>query len=205
MSTPGAILTTYDSVADLFDAQRDRSLYERRWLDRWLGTAPRGAGGTRVLDLGCGTGRPIAAYLAERGAAVTGVDGAPRMLERFRANVPAARAVEADMRGLQLGERFDAILAWDSFFHLAAGDQRAMFGTFAGHAAPRAALMFTSGTSAGTAMGEVGGQPVFHESLDPDEYRALLDEAGFAVVDMRMEDPDCGGRTVWLCRARPAP
>ena len=38
--------------------------------------------------------------------------------------VPGAEAIQADMRGLTLDREFDAILAWDSFFHLAADDQR---------------------------------------------------------------------------------
>jgi SAM-dependent methyltransferase len=82
--TPDTILSTYDAVAADWDRLRDRTLFERRHLDRMLTHAP----GKRVLDLGCGTGRPIAQYLADRRCAVTGVDGAPGMIELFRRNVP---------------------------------------------------------------------------------------------------------------------
>jgi hypothetical protein len=40
----------------------------------------------------------------------------------------------ADMRTLALGQQFDALLAWDSFFHLTRDAQRAMFARFAAHA-----------------------------------------------------------------------
>jgi hypothetical protein len=53
----------------------------------------------------------------------------------------------ADMRTLSLGRAFEGLLAWDSFFHLCPEDQRRMFPVFRKHAAPRAALMFTSGPS----------------------------------------------------------
>jgi ubiquinone/menaquinone biosynthesis C-methylase UbiE len=43
--------------------------------------------GTRVLDVGCGTGR-LAAELARRGARVCGVEPSPEMLSVAQANVP---------------------------------------------------------------------------------------------------------------------
>ena len=73
-----------------------------------------------------------------------------------------------------------------------------MFPVFRAHAAPGAALMFTSGPRVGEAIGACGGEALFHGSLDGAEYRALLAAEGFAVVAQRNEDPGCGGRTVWL-------
>lgn len=97
---------------------------------------------------------------------------------------------------------FNGILAWDSFFHRCPEDQRQKFPIFRKHAASRAALMFTSGTSHGIAMGSLGGEPLCHASLDPDEYRALLDAGGFEVVAHVVEDPTCRHRTVWLAQLR---
>lgn len=191
---PDAILPTYEAGAATYARQRSRALFERPWLERALAAAP----GRRVLDLGCGPGEPIAAWLAARGCALTGVDGAPAMLALYAAAVPGAGTVHADMRRLALGRRFDLILSWDSVFHLSPDDQRAMFPVFAAHAAPGAALLFTSGPAAGEAWGHAAGGPVYHASLDPAEYRRRLADAGFAVLDHRPEDPDCDRHTVWL-------
>ncbi|MDF0600057.1 methyltransferase domain-containing protein [Psychromarinibacter sp. C21-152] len=196
---PEDVLPTYDRVARGYDASRNRTLFERRWLDRMLNFAP----GRRVLDLGCGSGRPIATYLADRRCRITGVDGAPSMIALFRQNVPGAKAVRADMRGLDLEERFDAILTWDSFFHLSPGDQRAMFPVFAAHAGPRAVLMITTGHVAAEPIGRVEGEPVYHASLAPQDYADLMSAHGFEVLDYRPQDPACAGHTVWLARARP--
>ena len=122
------------------------------------------------------------------------------MVEIFRRHLPDHDVVLADMRHLRLGRKFDGLLAWDSFFHLAADDQRAMFATFAAHAAPGAALMFTSGPDRSERIGSVAGWPVHHASLAPEEYRRLLSEAGFAVIEYRPEDPDLDHHTVWLAR-----
>jgi hypothetical protein len=73
-----------------------------------------------------------------------------------------------------------------------------MFPIFKRHAAPGAALMFTSGPSYGETVGSYHGEPLYHASLDGDEYRALLDQNHFHVVAHSVEDPDCGGHTIWL-------
>ncbi len=105
-----------------------------------------------------------------------------------------------DMRELALDQRFDGILAWDSFFHLCPEDQRLMFPIFRRHAAPKAVLMFTSGLSHGEVLGTFQGEPLYHGSLDQAEYRALLHENGFEVVTLIVEDPSCGLHTFWLAR-----
>ncbi len=60
--------------------------------------------------------------------------------------------------------------------------------------------MFTSGPAYGEAVGTYEGEPLYHASLDGAEYRTLLDESGFEVVEHIVEDPDCGGHTVWLAQ-----
>lgn len=194
---PQDILPTYEKVGPAWAARRDTSLWEAPLLDLFLRTAS----GPRILDLGCGSGVPIARELVRRGCSVTGVDGAAAMAALFAANLPQEKAVHADMRTLALG-RFDGIIAFDSFFHLSPDDQRAMFPVLAAHAAPGAALLLTTGPDAGIAYGTVEGEAVYHASLAPSEYRALFAANGFQEVAFRPEDPDCAGHTVWIARAR---
>ncbi len=193
------IIGLYRRHARAWDAERGKALFEREWLDRFVALVP--AGGA-VLDIGCGGGEPIARFLVEHGYAVGGVDSVPEMIALCRERFPHGEWRLADMRSLSLGRRFAGLLAWNSFFHLRHDDQRRMFPIFRRHAAPGAALMFTSGPSHGVAMGVLHGEPLFHASLDPAEYRALLDANGFEVVAHVAEDPACTGHTVWLARRR---
>lgn len=194
---PEDIPDTYVREAGAWDRGRSRCLFERPWLER----ATEGLGcGAPVLDLGCGGGEPIAGWLLGRGFAVTGLDIAPPMLALARARFPAADWILGDMRRLALGRRFQAVIAWDSFFHLSAADQRAMFPRFAAHLAPGGRLLFTSGPAAGEAVGRVGGSPVYHASLAPADYARLIESAGLALRGFAAEDMAAGGHTVWLAR-----
>jgi hypothetical protein len=76
-----------------------------------------------------------------------------------------------------------------------------MFPIFKLHAASGAALMFTSGTSHGVAVGSYHGEPLYHASLAPEEYRTLLEANGFRVKVHVSEDPNCGHHTIWLAQA----
>ncbi len=194
------IRAVYEAVARQFDRDRSKVLMERHYLEALLS---RLGGQREILDLGCGTAEPIAKFFIDAGCRVTGVDAAAAMIAICRERYPDGNWLEADMRGLDLGRRFDAIIAWDSFFHLDPQDQRAMFPVFARHAAPGALLLFTSGPHAGVAMGEIYGHALYHASLDSSEYENLLAAQGFRVLQHRAEDPDCGGHTVWLAQ-RPA-
>jgi SAM-dependent methyltransferase len=193
-----AIVGIYTRHALQWDRDRGKSLFERDWLDRFLRVAGEGAD---ILDLGCGSGDPIARYFIAAGHAVTGLDSSPGLIALGRERFPAHQWLIGDMRRADLGRRFGAVLAWDSFFHLTPDDQRAMFAIFHAHAAPGAALMFTSGPASGEAIGSYQGEPLYHASLAVEEYRELLEAHDFTLVEHVSNDPDCGGHTVWLAKS----
>ena len=61
-------------------------------------------------------------------------------------------------------------------------------------------MIFTSGPENGEAIGDLFGDPLFHASLAPDAYRAILAAAGYRVLSYVPNDPTCGGHTVWLAK-----
>ena len=189
----------YERHAAAWDAARSGPFFEKPWIDAFLARIPAGG---RVLDLGCGSGRPIAQYLIDKGMRVTGIDSSPSLIALCAERFPDHAWIVADMVDLELRARFDGLLAWDSVFHLDHARQRRMFAVFAAHAAPGAALMFTSGPEHGEAIGRWQDEPLYHASLDPEEYRSLLHRHGFALVAHVAEDPACGHHTIWLARQR---
>jgi SAM-dependent methyltransferase len=198
-SSSDDIIDLYERHAHDFATDRGRALAgEEDWLRQFTRLLPPTA---TILDIGCGSGEPIARYLIEKGFAVTGVDPSPTLISLCRERFPDRTWHVADMRHLALGTTFGGLLAWDSFFHLTPADQREMFAVFKRHAANGAALMFTSGGSLGESIGSYHGDPLYHASLSPEEYESLLDASGFRIVAHVTEDPTCGHHTIWLAQA----
>jgi SAM-dependent methyltransferase len=189
------IIGLYRRHARAWDEARGDRLREGAWLDRFLELLPAGG---HVLDLGCGSGRPMARYCIERGFEVTGVDTSPELIALARERFPDQAWEVADMRGLDVGRRFDGVLAWHSLFHLKPQDQEAMFAVFDAHTAIGSALMFTSGWNRGVAMGSFEGERLYHASLDPDEYHALLAAHGFRYRAHEVDQVEAGAGAVWL-------
>ncbi|MEJ5961826.1 class I SAM-dependent DNA methyltransferase [Pedobacter immunditicola] len=191
------VFKTYDIIADWYATNRNPVLMEKTYLDQLIDRVGIGAS---VLDLGCGAGMPMMGYLINQGIQTIGVDASDRMLEIARFNLPQAEFIKADMRELALDQKFDAIIAWHSFFHLPAEDQPAMFQIFKDHLRENGVLLFTSGKEHGEAWGMNGGENLFHASLNKDQYRSLLEGHGFRVLVYKEDDPQCGDATVWMAQ-----
>jgi len=86
------------------------------------------AAGSSVLELGCGTGR-ITQQLVRLGYRVTAVDEAPEML----AKVLDAETVQAQIEGLELGRRFDAVLLASNLVNAEPSRRRAFLETCRRH------------------------------------------------------------------------
>ena len=174
------IVDLYERRAEDWIDDRGRVLTEadQVWLDRFTdGLAP----GDAVLDVGCGSGRPMAAALLEWGFRVAGVDSSARLVAHATRELPDGDFRQADMRTLDLGRTFAGVLAWHSLFHLSPGDQRHALPRILDHAAPCSVVMFSSGPSRGHAIGDWRGEPLYHGSLAPEDYEAELTRHGFRV------------------------
>lgn len=193
------VYKAYEHIVDWMDAARTKTLMEAEYLNLIVNAIPAGAS---ILDLGCGTGEPIAQFFIERGFKLTGIDGSKKMITLCKKRFPNAEWLVADMRDLNLQRQFDVILAWHSFFHLDQGSQRMMFQLFAAHIKPKGILAFTSGVEEGEVWSNNGGQELYHASLSTSEYECLLNAASFNVLVHKINDPDCGEATVWLAQQK---
>jgi 2-polyprenyl-3-methyl-5-hydroxy-6-metoxy-1,4-benzoquinol methylase len=98
------VYEVYNKIFNWFDEHRNKELMESYYLNLILDTV--GSTGT-VLDLGCGTGEPLAQYFIEKGFKVTGVDGSKKMIELCKKRFPHERWIVSDMLDINLNEQFD--------------------------------------------------------------------------------------------------
>ncbi|GAA4567837.1 class I SAM-dependent methyltransferase [Planotetraspora kaengkrachanensis] len=140
--------------------------------------------GSRVLDVGCGTGAPSAQQFAQAGCEVTGIDISPVMLEIARENVPEGTFLELDVLELDgsLGA-FDAVTAFFSLLMLPRAGITEALGKIYSALAPGGLFSLS--------MVEIDlddvpfqflGAPVRVTGYLRDELRAAVEDAGFTVL-----------------------
>ena len=198
------IVGLYSDKAEGWIADRGRDLgrggpglSEAGWLDRFMAALPKGGS---VLDVGCGSGWPVAAALLENGFHVTGVDASPGLLAHAAETLPQGEWIADDMRSFVLDDRrFDGVLAWHSLFHLSPADQRIALPRLLAHAAGAGVFMTSSGPAEGEVLGQWRGERLYHGSLSPEEYRAIFTAQGFTADPVEPSEQD-GQGVVWLAR-----
>ncbi len=165
----------------MWDAQRVHlSDAEQRLLELTLeATRP----GDSVLDLGCGTGRPIAQYVVARGLSVTGVDQAPGLLAIARERMPLEEWVESRLEEFEPEGQYGAAIAWDSLFHIPRERHAAILRRVRDALPPGRRLALTAGGSEHPPFTDtMFGETFFYDSHAPEAIVDVLEQAGFQIV-----------------------
>ncbi len=184
---------SYDAIAaQWMQARTMPSAAERRFLDLLCRGLPSGAA---VLDLGCGSGRPIAEHLVAQGLRVTGVDQSPAMLAAAQRLLPTQTWVLAGIEHFVPAAPFAAAIAWDSLFHLPRQAHATVFQRLRAALPPGAALALTVGGSAHPAFTDTMFEhEFFYDSHPPEAAVALLREAGFEIEHSEFLNLPTSGR-----------
>ncbi|RPK80442.1 MULTISPECIES: class I SAM-dependent methyltransferase [Streptomyces] len=172
------------AVFDALGAEYERafaaSAAHRESLERLLADL---APGSRVLDVGSGTGRPTAQTLTDAGHRVLGVDVSPVMTALAARQVPEAEFRCADIRDLPLPEgEFDAVCVYFSLLQMERGEQGELLGRLARSLRPGGLLaVATVPVDVAGVDAVFMGQPVRVSSFGAEEFTALAARAGIAV------------------------
>ncbi len=103
-------MAQYDAFADFYNRDWGEDYHQQLSAILHKLLLANLAPGDSILDVGCGTGT-VAAWLTERGFAVTGIDQSKAMLEFARRNAPGAEFIRADARSFDLDRTFTASIA----------------------------------------------------------------------------------------------
>lgn len=139
--------------------------------------------GSRVLDLGCGTGVPIARTLA-RAHQVVGIDMSGGQLALARRQVPEADFVRGDMSRVAFRPgSFDAVVSFYAIFHLPLAEHAPLIARISAWLKPGGYLMVTLSPDREEGYTEeFFGAEMYWSNLSLPEYRALLVASGFEVL-----------------------
>ena len=186
----------YDQIATQFDLART-DFREKKVVDLLLAQIEPGS---RVLDLGCGTGRPIARYLVDREYIVTGVDHSAGMLALAKQYVPEAQFIQADMLSFKPDYLFAAVIAWDSIFHLPRIHHGDLFQKIAPWLQPKGYFLLSLGGSPGKLFQTCLDRPSFTAVMPLRKISNCLEQAGFQILLSEVDDPSSLGHIALLAR-----
>ena len=186
---------SYDTIAAGFAQMRDSFNTEQKYLDALIEHLPKKS---HILDIGCGSGFPIATYLIERNFQVTGVDGSQELLSIAKTKCPKMINIYGDVRTIVLNKTFDAIVEWWCLFHLPKTDHRKMIQRFFKWLKPDGILEFTTGNAEYEHMSsDMLNQELHFYSLAPSTYEYYLKEQGFKIL---LKESDQEHHLVWIAK-----
>jgi 2-polyprenyl-6-hydroxyphenyl methylase/3-demethylubiquinone-9 3-methyltransferase len=186
-------------MASLHQVNPVRMGFIRQAIDaHWpgAGALAKPLAGTAALDIGCGAGL-VCEPLARLGAAVTGVDAAAENVSAAAAHAEAVgldiRYMAGEVAGLDIGT-FDLVTCVEVIEHVA--DKPAFLRDVAARLAPDGLLVMSTPNrtaasrvllvGAAEAVGYVPkGTHHWEDFITPEEFEALLADAGLAVTAKR--------------------
>ncbi len=162
-----------------------------------------------LLDLGCGSGEPVARFFIDNGWQVTGLDFSRRMIELAKKCVPEMNGLHGDIVEVDFEpESFTAISATYSLFHISSKLHFPLFEKIYGWLKPGGKILFTYATQDYTGSlvfdgyKSFLGERLYYSHKTPDALYSDLNEIGF--IFEQKEHHEIGGeKFLWVTAVKP--
>ncbi|WP_101392855.1 bifunctional 2-polyprenyl-6-hydroxyphenol methylase/3-demethylubiquinol 3-O-methyltransferase UbiG [Streptomyces sp. TLI_146] len=194
----------YDALSVRYDEAYDSDSKYRAWVES---LKARLEDGSRVLDLGCGSGVPVVRDLAEAGHRVTGVDISEMQIRRARELVPGPDFIRADATAVDFpAGSFDAVVSLYALIHIPLEEQRSLLGKVASWLRPGGWFLCSTGQHAWTGTDEDwlgSGVAMWWSHADADTNRTWITASGLVVErEEFVPEGDSGHVLFWARRPR---
>ncbi|MFI6558931.1 class I SAM-dependent methyltransferase [Streptomyces sp. NPDC050534] len=192
----------YDAVSRLYD---DAYGAETKYAALLGDLGRRIPVASAVLDLGCGSGVPVARTLVEAGHQVTGVDISEVQIRRAQERVPQAQFIRGDATAVTFeAASFDAVVFLYALIHIPLAEQPPLLRRIAGWLRPSGWFVATTGHGAWTGTEQNwlgGGVPMWWSHADAATNRAWITQAGLTVErEEFLPEGDAGHALFWARR-----
>ena len=174
----------YDKISEKWQSVRDKMPMNECIIKFCRLLKPN----AKILDAGCGTGYPTDKYLTDNGYSVKGIDISRKMIEKARLlNLKNAEFEQCDFLSYKNAEKFDAIIAFDSLWHISQDKQPEIYKKAASLLKSGGYFLFTGGKERGSCRGEMFEETFYYAALDTREIIELLEKNGFEIVQIETD------------------
>jgi SAM-dependent methyltransferase len=184
----------YDQIVERYRAWTQDNAVRLRFLDEVLG---RLAPASRVIELGCGAGEPVARRLSERHDLI-GIDISTEQLRLARAAAPRATLIAADIAQLELPTASaDAVIAFYALGHLPPEEHRRVLTNAVSWLRPGGLLVINAPLTAGEGIEpDWLGVPMYFGGIGQHATLAALTGAGLVVERAEVIEEEEDGSAV---------
>jgi len=191
----------YDAASVRYDAEFGGATKYQAWLSELHSAIPAGG---QVLDVGCGSGLPVALSLADAGFDVTGVDISDVQVSRARELVPRARFIRADVTTVEFTPKsFDAVVSFYALIHIPVPEHPALLARVASWLRPGGLFVATTGQQAWTGSEDDwlgSGAAMWWSHADAGTYRTWISDAGLTIEREELVSENDVGHAFFLAR-----
>jgi ubiquinone/menaquinone biosynthesis C-methylase UbiE len=187
----------YDEIAEAYDEYRSDEApaqFEDGIGEAFFEELPAGS---RVLDAGCGGGRPVLERL-DRDHDAVGLDISTSQLELARERVPASGFARGDLAALPFADdAFDAVLSYYAVIHVPKEEHSTVISEFHRVLRPGGELLVSMGAIEGW-EGRNDGWLDTDTAMEwsyygPQKSRDIVLDAGFEIVDEYVPQEESDG------------
>lgn len=206
---PSSTEAHYDSIGKAYEVAFAGNTQQEDSV-QWLLQALRGANGkvfhpSKIVDIGCGTGRPVVEGLANAGHDVLGIDISQAMVNAGRSNVPNATFEKIDMREFLEREAPGSFDAATTYFAGLAGlkqdEYRATVREIARLLKPGGFFVFATVPKDGDCLPmKWMGRDWIVSSLSAEDALSTVEKAGFEILEQHLSEFLPKGALAGLCK-----
>ncbi len=174
----------YNQIAQKYDDYRDQFGSEKylKQLNQELTPA------STILDLGCGSGRPVSKYLADRGHQVIGVDVSEEQIKLAKKHVPDGNFVVKDMSLLQPNEyQVNAVVSFYAIFHIPRETHLELFHKINSFLPIGGLLLVTMGMTNWVGHEDLLGTDMHWSHYDAKHNLKIIKQAGFEIINDQVD------------------
>lgn len=174
----------YNQIAEIYHQNREEIDHIKYLTEFTKFIMP----GSTILDLGCGSGKPIDRFLADKGYSIIGVDISERLIQLAQSFVPSGRYHVADMMDLQPGAfSVEGVISYHSIFHLPRAHHAEMINKIFSFLKPGGYMLITMGAVAYEGSRKYHGADMYWSQHGSEENTKIVKSAGFEIIKDEIE------------------
>ncbi len=142
-----------------------------------------------ILDLGCGSGKPVGLFLINKGHRVTGIDISEKQIELAMKNVPQAEYKVKDISKLKEREYdVDAIVSLYTIIHIPRETHTELFQKINSFLPKGGLILVTMGSSEWEGTDDFYGVNMYFSHYGHETNSNIIENAGFEIILDEIDD-----------------